>query len=256
MAETSTMVASPPFGSDQAELHQLLLDALRFGIGLVDLIDGHDDRNAGRFGVVDRLPGLRHDAVVGRNHQDHDIGHLGTTGSHGGKGFMAGGVEEGDFAAVELDVIGADVLRDAASLAGNDVGFANCIQERGLAVVDMSHDSDNRRTLFQAFGCIGHRLLDLFQVNCHVLDLIAVLGGQDGGSVVVQRMVDGYHHAHLHQRLDQVGSLDAHALGQFAHADRLGDLDDTLDGLGNGDLGGLAAGFDPTIPLAFFLAPL
>ena len=72
----------------------------RFGVGVlaVDLVDRHDDRHLGRLGVVDRLDGLGHDAVVGRDHEDHDVGGLGATGPHGGERLVARGVDEGDAA--------------------------------------------------------------------------------------------------------------------------------------------------------------
>jgi hypothetical protein len=53
----------------------------------------------GGLGVVDGLEGLGHDAVVGGDHDDHDVGDLGAAGSHAGEGFVAGGVEEDDLAA-------------------------------------------------------------------------------------------------------------------------------------------------------------
>ena len=68
-------------------------------------------------GVVDGFERLRHDAVVGRDHQDDDVGDLGAAGAHAGEGFVAGRIDEDDLAAVHLDVIGADVLRDAAGFA-------------------------------------------------------------------------------------------------------------------------------------------
>ena len=40
--------------------------------------------------------------------------------------------------------------------------------------------------------------------------------------VAVDGLVDGHHHAHPHQRLDQVGRLDRHPLRQIADGDRLG----------------------------------
>ena len=48
----------------------------RVGVGPVHLVDGHDDRDVGRLGVVDGLDRLGHHAVVGRHHQDHDVGDL------------------------------------------------------------------------------------------------------------------------------------------------------------------------------------
>ena len=66
-------------------LQQFGAHALRLGVGLVDLVDRDDHRNLRRLGVIDRLDGLRHDAVVGRDHQDHDVGHLGAAGAHRGE---------------------------------------------------------------------------------------------------------------------------------------------------------------------------
>ena len=47
-------------------------------------------------------------------------------------------------AARQLDVVGADVLGDAARLAGDDVGLADVVEQRGLAVVDVAHDGHDR----------------------------------------------------------------------------------------------------------------
>ena len=53
--------------------------------------------------------------------------------------------------AVELDgdLVGADVLGDAAGLALADVGLTDGVQQSGLAVVDVTHDGDHRRTDLQ-----------------------------------------------------------------------------------------------------------
>ena len=66
--------------------------------GLVDLVDGHDDRHVGRPGVVDGLHGLRHHAVVGGHHQDDDVGGLGAARAHRGERLVARRVEERDLA--------------------------------------------------------------------------------------------------------------------------------------------------------------
>ena len=96
--------------------------------------------------MIDGLDGLRHDAVVGRHHQDHDVGDVGAAGAHGREGGVAGGVEEGDALAVlQAHLIGADVLGDAAVLAAGHVGGAQGVEQRGLAVVDVTHDGHHRR---------------------------------------------------------------------------------------------------------------
>ena len=88
-------VAAPGLG-DETVLGELLHDPVGVGVLAVDLVDGDDDRDLGRLGVVDRLDGLGHHAVVGRHHEDDDVGGLGATGPHGGERLVAGGVDEGE----------------------------------------------------------------------------------------------------------------------------------------------------------------
>ena len=57
-----------PFLADQLMLGQLLLDPLRIGAFLIDLVDGNDDGHSCRLGVVDGFYGLGHDAVVRCHH--------------------------------------------------------------------------------------------------------------------------------------------------------------------------------------------
>ena len=117
----------------------------RLASGLSILLTATTIGTFGGAGVVDGLDRLRHDAVVGRDHQHDDVGHLGAAGAHGGERLVAGRVEEGDAPAVHVDGVGADVLRDAAGLAGGDVGLADGVEQRRLAVVDVAHDRDHRR---------------------------------------------------------------------------------------------------------------
>ena len=56
-----------------------------------------------------------------------------------------GRVDEGDELAVVLHLVGADVLRDAAGLAGRHGGVADGVEQARLAVVDVAHDGDDRR---------------------------------------------------------------------------------------------------------------
>ena len=105
---------------DHAVLGQLGLDAVGVGVRLVDLVERDDDRHLGGPRVVDRLDRLGHHAVVRRDHEHRDVGHPGAAGAHRGERLVAGRVEEHDAAAVVLGLAGADVLGDAAALAGGD----------------------------------------------------------------------------------------------------------------------------------------
>ena len=167
LAETSTKtVPSPPacplFGNEAA-IGELLLHAIGIGLGLVDLVDGDNDRNFGGLGVIDGFEGLRHHAVVGSNHDDDDVGDLGAASTHAGKGFVARRIEEDDLAAGsrraflgEPHLVGADVLGDAAGFARGDVGFADGVEQRGLAVIDVAHDGDHGRARnLELVGLLG-----------------------------------------------------------------------------------------------------
>ncbi len=162
-------LAAPLLG-DQPVLGQLVADALGVGARLVDLVDRDDDRHAGLLGVVDRLDGLRHHAVVGGDHQHDDVGHLGAAGAHRGERLVARRVEEDDVAPVRVNLVGADVLGDAAGLARGDVGLADGVEQRRLAVVDVTHDGDDRRARHQILG----RVLGLAVGD----DLVLVEGGR------------------------------------------------------------------------------
>jgi hypothetical protein len=70
LADTGTTGESPPYSSGTTPcVSSSCFTFSGIGLVLVDLVHRHDQRHFGRLGVVDRLDGLRHDAVVGGHHQ-------------------------------------------------------------------------------------------------------------------------------------------------------------------------------------------
>ena len=175
--------------------------------------------------MVDGLDGLGHDAVVGSNHQNCNIGHVGTAGAHGGECLVARGIQEGDEAVVDLDLICTDGLRDAAGLACSDVGLTDGIQNTGLAVVNVTHDTDHRGTLHQILLCILFlREQALLDGHMHlVLDLCVELLCQQSCGVEIDHIVDGVHLTHLHELGNDLTGLLLQAGSQLAHGDLVGD---------------------------------
>ena len=207
-------------------LEQFGAHALRIGVRLVDLVDGDDDRHLRRLGVIDRLDGLRHDAVVGGDDQDDDVGDLGAAGAHRREGGVAGRVDEGDLLAVLLDLVGADMLGDAAGLAGDDVGLADGVEKRRLAVVDVAHDGDDRRPRHLILVAIGLGEQTFLDVGFgDAADRVAHFLGDELGDVGVDDVVDLEELALLHQELDDVDAALGHAVGEFLDGDRLGNDD-------------------------------
>ncbi len=173
----------------QALGRELVLHLVGVRVGQVDLVYGDDDRHLGGAGVRDRLLRLRHDAVVRGDDEYRDVRRLRAAGAHGGERLVAGRVEEGDPAAVELDLVGADVLRDAAGLGVDHRRLADGVEQRRLAVVDVAHDRDHRRPV----GEVLLRVLVVLRLELLVggvldRDLTLLLRGDQLHLVVGQRL--------------------------------------------------------------------
>ena len=92
-----------------------------------------------------RLAGGGHDAVIGRHNEHGHVGRLRPAGTHRGERLVTGGIQERDLSALGFDLICADMLGNAACLAFSHVGGANGVEQLGLAVINVTHDGDDRR---------------------------------------------------------------------------------------------------------------
>ena len=142
-ADNVTHRVAAPFLEENAVFGELLFHAVRFGIRLVDLVDGHDDGEFVLFQIFDDFFGLGAHAIVSRHDQDGDVSDREPAFAHGGKGFVSRRVDECDELFVLLHLIGADMLGDAAGFASGHVGLANRVEEGRLAVVDVAENSDD-----------------------------------------------------------------------------------------------------------------
>ena len=220
------LVFTAPRLHEVVHLRELLLDVVRVGVGFVDLVDGEDHRYAGGLRVVDRLDGLRHDAVVGRDDDDGDVRDSGAARTHGRKGFVARGVEERDLLSVQHYAVSSDVLGDTAGLALDDVGLADVVQQRGLTVVDVSHDRHDRRTrnqiLLLVLAFVGDGLLNL---HGDEFGLVTELLGDDHERLGVETLVDRHHQSEVHAGHDDLRRRDVHHRSQLADGHELRDFE-------------------------------
>ena len=178
--------------------------------------------------MIYSLAGLRHDPVIGRNHQDHDIRRLRATGTHGGESRVARCIQKSDRAMVGLHLVGTDMLGNAAGLARRHPALADVIEQRGLAMVDVPHDGDHRRARGllglgrQIERCLDFGLEDILDLQHrgmpHFLD-------HQHRCVLVQNLIDRRHDPHLHERLDHLRGLDRHPLSQIGYRDRFRNTD-------------------------------
>ncbi len=227
-----------PLDGLQALFGELRADAIGLRVFLVHLVDRDDDRHVGGFDVTDRLDRLRHHAVVGGDDEDRDVGDLRTARAHRRERLVTGRVDERDLFVAVLDGVRADALRDAAGFAGGDVGGAHAIEQRGLAVVDVAEDRDDRRTLGKHPRLILFLLDDDFFAGLLDDGVEAELARDLLRDVARDVLVDRRHRAGLDQFFDYFFGRHDHRGREFLNGQDVGDLDGLEHG---GSLRGLAA---------------
>ena len=209
-------LAAPVF-DEETFLGQLLLDPVGVGLGLVDLVDGHDDRDAGGLGVVDGFLGLGHHPVVGGDDQDDDVRQLGAAGPELGEGLVARRVDERDRPVLVEDAVGADVLGDAAGFLVHEVRGADGVEERRLAVVDVAHDGHDGRPRNEiGRAALGPELRFLF--DGEEFDVDAGGPGQGFGVDVVHEVVGRQGQAPFPELVEEVLELHLHPFGDVLDA--------------------------------------
>ena len=190
--------------------------------------------------MADRLEGLGHDPVVGRDHDDRDVRDPRPAGAHRGERLVTRRIEEDDAFAVVGDLARPDVLGDPAALAGRDLGRPDGVEQARLAVVDVTHDGhdrrprlEQRRVVLFVEDLLG-RLGDLSIVvrvgtagagRFGLGHLVAELAGDERRGVTVDELVDRGEDAALDQLADDVRRIDAEQLGELLDGDGAGQLD-------------------------------
>ena len=79
--------------------------------------------------MVERFESLRHHAVVRGDDENDDVGDLRAAGPELSERLVPGRIQERDPAAVVRDLVGRDVLGDAAELALGEPGLADRVKQ-------------------------------------------------------------------------------------------------------------------------------
>ena len=224
-ADLLALVLTAPLLHEEVHVGKVLTYPVGIGSRLVYLVDGEHHWHACRLTVGDGLLGGRHHGVVGGDDDDGDIGDLCATGTHGGESLVSRGVEERHLAAaLQRHAVSADVLGDAARLAGDDVGVAYMVEQRCLTVVDVTHDRDNRGTRHELALVVFILADGLLHLSAHIFGLEAKLLCHHVDGLGVEALVDGGHDADAHQRGDDLRHGDVHHRGELRHGNKLGEL--------------------------------
>ena len=132
-----------------------------------------------------------------------------------------------------LDVIRTDVLRDAAGFAARNARLADVVEQRRFAVVDVTHDRDDRRARLRVAFDVQRLFVRVFdRIGRDGLRDVAHFFDDEDRAVLIEHVVDRRHDAHAHQRLDDFAGLDRHALREIADGDRFRHLNFALHEFG------------------------
>ena len=190
-----TLVVAAPIFHEDVHVGELGADTLGICVGFVNLGDGKDHGYASGLGVVDGLDGLRHHSIVSGHHDDTQVRDLGTTGTHGGEGLVTRGVQERDLTTVgKTYLVSTDVLCDT----GNDVGLADVVLQRGLTMVNVTHDCNDGVTRLQIFFAINLLIFRIFSICTDKLHLESEFFCQQGDGLGIQSLVDGDEKTNAH----------------------------------------------------------
>ena len=167
--------------------------------------------------MIQRLDGLRLDSVIRSHNQDRDVGHLGTTRTHGREGLVTRCVDDRQRAVavrgVRHGLVRADVLGDAPGFGADHVGFANRVEQFGLTVIDVTHHGHHRRPrleiadlalVLSEFEVEGLQELAIFVLGRNNLHIEVQLRAQQHQGVIIDRLRRSHHLTETDEHLDQI----------------------------------------------------
>ena len=220
-----TLVLTTPILNKVVHICQLLLNALNISCRLINLIDCKYHRYTRCLCVVDSLDSLRHHAVIGCNDNNSHIGNLCTTSTHSGKCLVTRGVKEGNLLTIQLNRVSTDVLSDTSSLACDNIGLTDIVEQRSLTVIDMTHNCYNRwaweQILCIIYLVIANSLLNLYRYK---LCCKAKLLGNNYKCLGIKTLVDRYHKSEVHTSRDDLHSRDIHHRCKLTYSYKLCNL--------------------------------
>ena len=221
-----TLVLTTPLFHQQIHLCKVFTYLVGVGTRLVYLVDGKHHRHVGCLCMGNGLLRGRHDAVVSRNDDDGNIGHLCSTGTHGSEGLVTRSIQESYLTSVlQFHVVGTDVLRDATCLTGNNVRVTDVVKQRRLTMIDMTHDGNDGGTTYQVVLVVFILLNGILHLGADILGGEAELVGHNIYRLGIQALVDTYHDADAHAGTDDLCDRHIHHRGQLRYGHELRQLE-------------------------------
>ena len=107
------------------------------------------------------------------------------------------------------------MLRDAAGFTGDNVCFADIVEQRSLTVVNVTHYGNDWSAWFEVLFIILFLLNGILHFGTHKFGLKAKFVGNNVNGFCVQALVDADHHADTHTRTNDFCHRHIHHRRQF-----------------------------------------
>ncbi len=175
--------------------------------------------------MVYRLNSLRHDTVISCNYKDSDIRNIGAPCTHRCECLMSRGIKEGYLLSVILYLISTDMLCDTACLSFGNVSVSYPVKDRGLTVVNVTHNNNDRASLNELILGVS-LVLDKSFLDSNVnflLNLCAELLSHECRSIEVYDLINRCHNSETHKFLDDLCSCYLQPACKLGNHDLIGD---------------------------------
>ena len=137
---------STPVFRNQFIFGKFLFYSFHICTWFIDLVDCNNDLNTRCFRMADCLNSLWHNTIICCNNKYCDICGVCTTHTHCSKCFMSRCIQECDLLSIDLNYRCTNVLCDSTCFPSGYMCITDCIQKRCFTMVNVTHDTDYRRS--------------------------------------------------------------------------------------------------------------
>ena len=193
-----------PFLRNKLVLCKLLHNLVGICSLFIHFINSNNNFYACCLSVIDSFNSLRHNTVICRNNQNCDIGCHSAPCTHSGECGVTRSIKKCNFLTVNVNLISTDCLSDAACLGRGDFCITDSIKDRGLTVVNVTHNANYRRScncIFIIFNLFFDNLV-LNSNNYFLFNLCAKLCCNNFSSIIIDNLVNRCHHTEAHKLFD------------------------------------------------------
>ena len=177
--------------------------------------------------MVDRLNSLRHYTIISGNYKNRNIRRVRTTHTHCSKSLMSRCVQECNLLTIYCNNRSTNVLCNTTGLTVDHIRMTDCVQKRSLTMVNVSHNTYNRRTFLHLLFVFFFLFQEFFNYiyNFFFLAEYIKLKRNLFCCIIINLLINSYDLALHKELLNNNRWYDLHLICQFFDCKDLRDYD-------------------------------